>query len=235
MNDRRTALTATLIALAANLLAVPVANAQTVSGRVSFAGAPPAPSRANVRDDPRCAALYPEGLEIVTVDVGGGGLANAVVWLKSGVTGRYPAPAEPVLLDQRGCEFLPRVVAVRAGQPLAIRNSDDTLHNIHPRPRSNAEFNIGQARRGMESQRKLERPELMIPVGCDVHPWMRAYISVFDHPFFAVTRPDGTYEIRDVPPGDYEVEVVHETLGSRTHSVTVKAGEGARADFVFGQ
>lgn len=167
------------------------------------------------------------------MDVSGGGLANTLVWLKSGVTGRHPAPAEPVLLDQSGCQFVPRVVALRAGQSLAIRNGDDTLHSIHPRPRVNAEFNIGQPRRGMESLQRFDRQELMIPVGCDVHPWMRAYVSAIDHPFFAVTRPDGTYELAGVPPGDYEIEVLHETLGSQARSVAVKAGEGARADFVF--
>ena len=236
MTDR-TAVTIALIATAAVVVAAPAANAQTssISGRVSFAGTPPAPSRVKVSGDPSCERMHPDGYEIVTVDVADGGLANALVWLKSGVAGQHPAPAEPVLLDQRGCVFLPRVLAVRPGQPIKIRNSDDALHNIHPRPRANAEFNIGQPRRGMESQRTFDRQEIMIPVGCDVHPWMRAYVSVIDHPFFAVTRPDGRYEISGVPPGDYEIEVVHETLGSQKHSVTVKAGEGASADFVFGQ
>jgi len=179
--------------------------------------------------------MHPDGLEIVTVEVSDGGLANAVVWLKSGVTGQYPAPTEPAAIDQSRCQFVPRVVVARSGQPVTIRNSDDTLHSIHARPRANAEFNIGQPRRGMESRRQFDRQEVMIPIGCDIHPWMRAYVSVFDHPFFAVTRPDGTFEIPGVPPGDYEVEAVHETLGSQTHAVTVKAGEGASADFVFGR
>jgi plastocyanin len=226
-----------LAALAAVLAAVPLVNAQTssVSGKVSFAGAPPAPGRVAVRGDPRCEQLHPQGLEVATVAVADGGLGNALVWLKSGVSGPHPAPAEAVVLDQRNCEFVPRHVAVRTGQTLSIRNSDDTLHNVHPRPQANAEFNLGQPRRGMESPRKFDRPELMIPVGCDIHPWMKAYVSVISHPFFAMTRPDGTYEIAGVPPGDYEIEVVHETLGSRAQPLTVKGGEGARADFVFGQ
>jgi hypothetical protein len=233
-DDRKPALTTLLPWLAALLVAVPAVSAQTVSGRVTFAGTPPRAERVEVRGDPRCEQLHPQGLERAAVDVGGGGLANALVWLKSGVTGQHGGGG-PALLDQSGCEFRPRHVAVRAGQPLVIRNSDETLHNVHARPRGNAEFSLAQARRGQESQRTFSRPELLIPIGCDVHPWMKAYVSVIDHPFFAMTGPDGTYEIAGVPPGEYEIEVVHETLGSRAQAVAVKAGEGGRADFTFGQ
>jgi plastocyanin len=203
----------------------------SISGKVTFDGTPPAPEKVKTSADPNCAKLHPTGLEKKVVDVSGGGLANAFVWVKSGVSGSHPAPAEPVLLDQQGCMYHPHIIVVQAGQPIKIRNSDDTLHNIHPRPTINSEFNVGQARKGMESTRTFEKEEIMIPVGCDVHPWMRSYISVVGHPFFAVTKDDGTYEIKGLPAGDYEVEVRHEKAAPATLKVTVKANESAKADF----
>jgi hypothetical protein len=124
-------------------------------------------------------------------------------------------------------------IAVQVGQDITIRNSDDTLHNIHPRPTVNTEFNIGQARQGMEATRKFDKEEIMIPVGCDVHPWMRSYIAVVNHPFFAVTGEDGTYEIKNVPAGDYEVEVIHEKLKTQSGKITVKTGEPAKLDLAY--
>jgi carboxypeptidase family protein len=149
------------------------------------------------------------------------------------VTGTFPAPTTPVEIDQQGCNYTPHIVAMQANQPLKIKNNDDTLHNIHPRPTVNAEFNIGQPRKGMESTKTFDKKEVMFPVGCDVHPWMRAYISVLDHPFYAVTKEDGTFEIKGLPPGDYEVEAYHEKLKTQTQKVTVKAGEPAKVDFAF--
>jgi hypothetical protein len=213
--------------------AAPAAGATTISGKVSFEGTAPAPEKVKTSADPKCQQMHPQGLEKQTVAVKDGGLAHAFVWLKSGVSGSQPAPTEPAVLDQQGCEYHPHIVGVRTGQTIKIRNSDDTLHNIHPRPTVNKEFNIGQARKGMEADKSFDKQEIMIPVGCDVHPWMRSYISVVDHPYFAVTRDDGTYEIQNVPPGDYEVEVVHEKLKNQTMKVNVKAGTPAKADFSF--
>ena len=213
--------------------AAPAAGATTLSGKVTYEGAVPAPEKVKTSADPKCQAMHPQGLDKKVVDVNNGGLANVFVWLKSGVTGSYPAPATDVNLDQKGCEYHPHIIAVQTGQTLNIKNDDDTLHNIHPRPTTNKEFNVGQARQGMESKHTFDKQEIMIPVGCDVHPWMRSYISVVDHPFFAVTKEDGTFEIKNVPPGDYEVEVIHEKLKNQTLKVSVKAGTPAKADFTF--
>ena len=213
--------------------AAPAAGATTITGKVSFEGTAPAPEKIKTSADPKCQQMHPQGMEKRVIDVTGGGLANAFVWLKSGVTGTYPPPTEPVLLDQQGCEYHPHIITVRTGESVTIRNSDDTLHNIHPRPAINKEFNIGQARKGMEASRTFDKQEVLIPVGCDVHPWMRSFIAVVDHPFFAVTKPDGTYEIKNVPPGDYEVEVVHEKLKNQSQKVSVKANTPAKADFTF--
>ena len=209
------------------------AGSASLSGKVAFEGTPPKAEKVKLNADPKCAAMHKEGLERVAVKVTNGGVADVLVYVKSGVKGTYPVPTDPVLLDQQGCDYHPHMLVLRAGQPLKIRNSDDTLHNIHPRPTLNEEFNIGQARQGMEKEKNLGKPEVMIPVGCDVHPWMRAYISVLDNPFFAVTKEDGTFEIKGLPAGEYEVEAFHGKLKSQAQKVTVKDGEAKSLSFTF--
>ena len=202
-----------------------------IAGKVLFSGEIPPPQRVKLSADPKCAAAHKDGLVRQPIKVKDGGLADVLVYVKSGIGAPYSPPAEPLLLDQIGCEYHPSMVAVMVGQPLRIRNSDDTLHNIHPRPTVNKEFNIGQPRKGMEVTKSFEKPELMISTGCDVHPWMRAYVSVLPHPFFAVTKEDGSYEIRALPDGEYEVEAAHTQLMSATGKVSVKDGRTSRLDF----
>ena len=204
-----------------------------IAGKVSFSGTAPPPQRVKLSADPKCAAIHQDGLERQPVKVKNGGLTDVLVYVKSGIATSYSAPTEPFLLDQIGCEYHPSMIVVMAGQPLRIRNSDDTLHNIHPRPTANKEFNIGQPRKGMEVTKTFERPELMIPTGCEVHPWMRAYISVLAHPFFALTKEDGSYEIKALPDGDYEVEAVHSQLKSVTGKVGVKEGKTSTLDLTL--
>jgi hypothetical protein len=220
-------------ATAAAAPAAPAGGTGSIAGKVSFAGTVPPAEKVKTAADPKCAAMHKDGLEKQPIMVKDGGLANAFVYLKTGVSGTYPAPTTPVILDQQGCTYHPHIIALQVGQDVTIRNSDDTLHNIHPRPTVNAEFNIGQARKGMEATRKFDKEEVMIPVGCDVHPWMRSYISVLNHPFFAVTGEDGTFEIKNVPPGDYEVEVIHEKLKTQSGKATVKAGEPTKLDLAY--
>jgi hypothetical protein len=209
----------------------------SVSGKVAFEGTAPAPEKVKLNADPKCAAMHKEGLERTAIAVKDGGVGDVLVYVKSGVKGTFPVPAEAVVLDQQGCDYHPHMVVMRAGQPLKIRNSDDTLHNIHPRPQANPEFNIGQPRKGMESVREGEKgfakAEVMIPVGCDVHPWMRAYISVLEHPFYAVTKEDGTFEIKGLPAGEYEIEAFHGKLKGQTQKVTVQDGQAATANFSY--
>jgi len=205
----------------------------SLSGKVSFEGTAPASEKVRLSADPKCAAMHKGGLERTTIKVQDGGLADVLVYVKSGLSGTYPLPTEPALLDQKGCDYTPHMLAMRAGQPLKIRNSDDTLHNIHPRPTINAEFNIGQPRQNMESTKQFDKPEVMIPVGCDVHPWMRAYISVLAHPFYTVSKDDGAFEITGLPAGEYEIEAYHGRLKSQTQKISVKDGEAAKLDFTF--
>jgi hypothetical protein len=205
-----------------------------IAGKVSFSGTVPAPQRAKLSADPMCAAAHKDGLERQPVKVKDGGLADVLVYVKSGISAPYSPPAEPLVLDQIGCDYQPSMVVLMVGQPLRIRNSDETLHNIHPRPTINREFNIGQPRKGMESTKTFDKPELMIPTSCEVHPWMRTYISVLPHPFFSLTKEDGTFEIKALPDGEYEVEAVHSQFKSTTGRVTVKDGKTSRLDFSLG-
>ncbi|HWW92439.1 MAG TPA: hypothetical protein VN375_03660 [Vicinamibacteria bacterium] len=203
------------------------------SGKVAYEGSVPPVERVKLNADPKCAAMHKEGLERWQLRVKDGGLADVLVYVKSGLHGTYPSSTDPVLLDQKGCDYWPHMVVKMVGQPLVIRNSDDTLHNIHPRPQVNPEFNIGQPHQGMESKKTMDKPEIMIPVGCDVHPWMRAFISVFDHPFFTVTKEDGSFEIKGLPAGEYEVEAYHGKLKTQDLKLTVKDGEAAKLNFSF--
>jgi hypothetical protein len=217
-------------------MAAPAATTGTASvkGKISFEGEAPPAETIKLSADPKCKEMHHGGgLERQTIKVTDGGLADVLVFVKSGISGDYPAPTEAVLLDQKGCDYHPHMVAMMAKQELKIRNSDPTLHNIHPRPKVNQEFNIGQPREGMESTRTFDKPELMIPVGCDVHPWMRSFISVLSNPFFAVTAEDGSYEIKGLPAGEYEIEALHPRLKPASQKITVKDGEAGTLEMTL--
>jgi hypothetical protein len=163
-----------------------------------------------------------------------GGLAGAFVYVKSGLEGKVFEPvAQAVVLDQRGCQFVPRVVALRVGQPLSVKNSDPVSHNIHPQPRENREWNQQQSPGSPDLQRKFVRPEVLIPVKCNVHAWMKSYISVMDHPYFAVTDESGSFEWSTVPPGEYVLAAWHERLGELTEKVSVSKASPAEVTFTF--
>jgi plastocyanin len=204
-----------------------------VTGRVLFKGVAPDPIKIKMAADPRCMQANPQGAERKQIDGKNGGLANVIVSIKTRVPGTFPPNTTPVLLDQQGCMYTPVALGIMVGQPLKMRNSDETLHNIHPRPVTNTGFNVGQPRKGMETEKKFDKAETLFPVSCDVHPWMRAYIAVFDHPFFTVTKEDGSFEIPNVPPGDYEIEAQHPTLKLMTGRVVVKAGAAGSVDLTF--
>jgi len=218
---------------AAASAATAAAGTASLSGKIAFEGTMPAPERVKLSADAKCQALHPNGLERRAIEGKDGGLANVLVYVKSGASGTYPAPADPAVLDQNGCTYVPSVVVMQVGQKLLIRNSDDTLHNVHPRPAINEEFNIGQPRKGMESTRSFEKPEIMFPVGCDVHPWMRAFMAVVPNPFYAVTGEDGTFTIKALPAGDYEIEAAHGKLKTTSGKVTLKDGEAGQLNLTF--
>jgi hypothetical protein len=164
----------------------------------------------------------------------GNGLQNAFVYVKDGLGNRtFQAPQTPVVLDQKGCRYFPHVFGIQVGQPFMIVNNDPTLHNVHAVPKVNNEFNFGQPLKGMKTTRKFDKPEVMVPFKCDVHGWMSAFGGVLSHPFFAVSKADGSYEIKGLPEGTYTIEVWHERLGTQTTTVTVDGKSGATANFGF--
>jgi plastocyanin len=205
----------------------------SISGKVTFTGTEPAAEKIKTSADPKCQEMHKDGLERKAVEVKDGGVANTLVYVKNPPPGGGTAHMEEVVLDQQGCMYHPTMLAVRVGEPIKIRNSDDTLHNIHPRPTKNKEFNVGQPRKGMETIKTFAEEEILIPVGCDVHPWMRSYIAVLSHPYFAVTKDDGSFEIKGLPAGEYEVEANHPKLKTSTAKVTVKDGDTAKLDLPF--
>jgi plastocyanin len=215
---------------------VDAATAGSIGGRVSFAG--PAPLRATLKvdADPACVThAGPNPQSDATLVGADGSLQNAFVWIKEGLDPAYSfaVPAEPVLLDQKGCVYTPRVIGIRTGQALEVVNNDATLHNVHALPRINQEFNFGQPIQGRRDRKTFTAPEVMVRFMCNVHNWMAAYVGVVAHPFHAVTDASGAFELKGVPPGTYTVEAWHEKLGTRTASVTVGASQAQKSDFTF--
>jgi hypothetical protein len=163
-----------------------------------------------------------------------GTLRNVFVYVKSGLEGKtFAVPGDPVELDQEGCLYKPHVLGIQANQELKVISSDKTTHNIHPLPKVNREWNISQPPGADPIMRTFTRPEATIPVKCNQHPWMRAYIHVLSHPFYGVSGEDGGFKLEGLPPGDYELEAVHEEYGAMTQKVTVPANGSAPADFAF--
>ena len=206
----------------------------TISGTITYTGEAPTFQPIAMDADPDCAAkhgepVYPEALVLGD----GNTVGNIFVQVKDGFAqGDFQPPTAPVVVDQRGCMYQPHVVGVLAGQPLEFWNSDGILHNVHLTPKQNREQNLGMPGSLKEKAVTFDTPELYVPVKCDVHPWMSAYVAVMSHPYFDVTGEDGRYEIK-VPAGTYTIETWHEKLGTRTQEVTVAAGETATADFAL--
>lgn len=211
------------------------ATAGSISGGIMFTGTAPEPEVIDMGAEPACASAYTEGPFTQNVVVNDNGtLANVFVYVKSGLEDmNFPAPSEPVLLDQQNCRYVPHVLGVQVDQTVLIRNSDDLLHNIHPEPENSRGFNVGQPTQGMETERSFSAAEIMVPVGCDVHGWMSAFIGVVDHPYFAVTGDDGSFELPNLPPGEYTIEAWHEQYGTQEMNVTVGESESVTTDFSF--
>lgn len=218
----------------ADAITVDPATAGTIVGTISFDGQAPAGEAIDMAAEPTCAEKH-EGTPMQMPAVVGenGGLANVFVRVASGLPeGTWATPSAAAELDQDGCIYHPHVLGVQTGQTLTIRNSDGLLHNINARPENQRGFNISQPT-NMTTDRSFSRPEVMIPVQCDVHGWMEAYIGVVEHPYFAVSGDDGSFTIPNLPPGDYTVEAWHEEYGVQSMSVTVAASGEAMADFTY--
>jgi len=217
----------------ADYVTVDPAKAATVTGKVKLDGDAPAMPKINMSAEPDCKGLHESAPPAEVVVSSNGMLQNAFIWVKSGLNGKFEPSTTTVHLDQKGCIYKPHVVALQVGQPLNITNSDPTTHNVHPLPKTNREWNKSQPGSGPAIDYKFPRQEVMIPIKCNIHPWMRSYVSVVDHPFFAVSAADGSFTIKGLPAGTYTIEAVHEKLGSQETSVTVGDAESKDIELTF--
>ena len=205
----------------------------SITGTITFEGKAPKMKPLKLDADPICVVnneIAPKKEWLILDE--NKGVKNVLVFVTEGLNIDYSPPEEPVVIDQKGCIYSPHVVGIMAGQQLDILNNDGTLHNIHALPKVNKEFNKAQPRSKKKLSVKFEKPEAPFKIKCDVHPWMGAYIGVFDHPCFSVSGDDGTYIISDLRPGEYVIEAWHEKLGSQTANVTV-SDSTAYQDFTF--
>jgi hypothetical protein len=218
----------------------PTGQEGSISGTINFTGAAPAPKEISMGADPVCASTNPDP-HAEDIVVSGDKLANVLVYIKDGragdksITGyKFDPPAEAATLDQHGCHYVPHVLAIQVNQTLNIVNSDQTPHNINFDAKLNDKFNQGQGPGAAPITKQLKRAETVVPVKCNQHPWMRAYVGVLSHPFYAVTDKDGHFEIKGVPPGTYNVVAWHEKYPQgQTMSVTVAASEKKEQNFSF--
>ncbi|HVY47968.1 MAG TPA: hypothetical protein VHB21_18905 [Minicystis sp.] len=197
-----------------------------IQGVVKFEGTVPPPEPWGGAGNADCRTLHPDTIQLVKVD--DGKLEDAFVYVKSGLPeGTYPVPEAKVEFDQKGCEFSPRVFGIMAGQTMATANSDKLMHNV-----KSAEWNQAFPF-GVKKDMKLDNPAVMNVIKCDVHPWMRAYAGVMEHPYFAVTKKDGAFDLKGLVDGEYTVAAWHEKLGTTEQKVKVAGGAPAKVELVF--
>jgi hypothetical protein len=206
------------------------ATTATIQGIVNFEGTAPPAKPIDMSNDPGCKGQAAS--EQVMVD--DGHLANVLVYVKDGLGNRaFDPPQQVVNIKQEGCRYVPHMAAVMTGQPVRFQDNDQTLHNIHPMPKQNREWNQSQMPNSQPLDKVFSNPELMIPVKCNQHPWMRMYLSVIGNPFFAVTNKDGKFSLQGLPPGTYTIAAVQEKYGEKTQTITVGAKDDKTADFTF--
>jgi plastocyanin len=214
-------------------IAIDPATTGSISGVVSFKGAPPKLKPLDMTQDPACPSS-PQPADAVVVN--GGKLANVFVYIKEGLPqGTFAVPSEPVVLDQKGCRYVPHIMGIMAGQPLNILNSDKADHNIHSMSSNNPMWNESQTSGSKPITKTFSNPEMMVPVQCNQHPWMKAYISVMSSPYFAVSATDGTFSIKNLPPGEYTLAAVHEKFGEQVLKVKVGPKMDTDARFTYSQ
>ena len=217
------------------LVAIDPATTGKVSGKIVYSGPDPAPFKVDLSADPACAKEQASAVYTPEIVVGPDhALANVVVWIAEGApAGRYPLPGRTAVLVQRGCSYTPRVQALLIGQPLEIRNDDQTMHNVHVLAHDNREWNRSQVMGGVPILEKFPHEEIPVTFKCNVHPWMKAQVAVLSNPFFAVTAQDGRFEIAGLPAGQYTITAWHETLGTVVRKVAIVAKEASTVDFTL--
>ena len=210
--------------------------AATITATVNFEGELPPAQMIRLDGDPKCVSEQgaTERPSESIVPGNGKALQNVFVYVKDGLGAHsFPLPKEPVVLDQDKCRYTPRVLGVRVGQPLSIKNSDPLLHNVKADGKINQPFNMSTPLEGVSFNRTFATREVMVPFKCEVHAWMRGFVGVLDHPYFGTSGADGRVVLNGLPPGTYTIEAWHEELGARTEQITVGAKESKDVAFTF--
>lgn len=211
------------------------ATAGELTGTVKLDGTPPKMKNISLAAEPSCAKALTAPLtseEVVTGDAGA--LANVVIYVKSGLEGySFPTPSTPVKLEQIGCQYQPHVAGMVVAQTIDVVNGDQTTHNIHPIPTVNREWNESQSPGGAPIEKSFAREEIAIPVKCNVHPWMKAYMAVLPNPYFQVTSKDGKFDLKNLPPGTYTIVAWHELYKTDPQTVTIGPKETKSVNFTF--
>jgi len=230
----------TLAVVAGIAAALQVATAGNITGKVTLKGTPPAEKEiAAVKEDVNCGKLHTAPVKTRFYVAGAGGeLADTVIVLKGpSLAGKSAgASAAPLVVDQKGCEYIPYVGAVQTGQKITVKNSDPVLHNVHTTPTvaGNKEDNKAQMAGAADLTFEFAKEENFLRFKCDVHPWMFSYITVVDHPYFAVTGKDGAFTIKDVPPGKYTIVAMHRKAAPTGSEQQVEVtADGAKVDFAL--
>ena len=210
------------------------ANSGTITGTIHFTGKPPKPIQIDMGQDPVCGLSSANYTKQYITDKND--LENVFIYIKSGLgNNAYAPPSTPVLVDQKGCRFIPHVVGVMVGQPIKFTNSDATMHNVHMTPSNpkNQTVDISEAPNSPGESRTLAAPELMLPIRCNNHPWMEGFVNVVPNPFYAVSGEEGHFTIKGVPPGTYTIAADHEVMGEKAATVTVGPHQTATVDFTY--
>jgi plastocyanin len=216
-------------------LAAAAAGAGTITGTVVYEGKVPNLRPLSVAAEPMCAKKHETVPNEALVLGPGNAMANILVRVVGGLPAgkTWPAPKEPVVMAQEGCQYVPHVMGIMVGQPFKVLNDDGILHNVHALPKVNRPFNMAMPPTRKEATESFAKEEGMFTIKCDVHPWMQAFIGVFSNPFFGVTKTDGKFTIANLPAGTYEIEAWHEKLGTQKATVTVGASDTKQASFKF--
>jgi hypothetical protein len=211
------------------------ATAGSISGEIRYTGKRPVRKAIDMSNDPACVeAHHGKAVDESLVVSPNGSLANAFIYVKEGLQGKhFEAPSTPIVIDQNGCWFRPRIVGIQTGQVFEVRNSDPVTHNIHPMAQINREWNHSQGAGDPPMVRKFLKPEVMIRVKCNVHSWMHAFIGVVDNPYFAVSKENGSYSIENLPPGTYTIGFWQEALGTQERQITVAPHSNTQVNLTF--
>ena len=211
------------------------AQSATMKGKVFFDGAVPAPATIPIRGNPECAAFHADGAvhseELLVKD---GALQNVFVYIKEGLEGQsFAPPVQAVTIENKNCMYVPHVSGAQVDQAVILLNDDPTLHNIHSYSKNQKNWNLGLPFQGMKQTKKFSSPEVMVQLKCDVHPWMVGYVGVLPHPYFAVSGEDGSFEIKNLPAGEYVIEAWQEKLGAQSQKIKIEPRETKEIEFRF--